>query len=249
MLHLDPILIRDSTVWPVMDPAHNPSPLSRLEAIEGVLQQHETMMSAAALEARQAAEANGQALAALAEQMQQLSSLLSRQAAHPPAAASPALAPPPLPLPADSPEPRVGTPERYDGDPETCGAFLTNCSLLFSLQPRTFASEQAKVAFTINHLTGRARLWGTAEWERQSPACSSFQRFADELRKVFGLAASRSETTRGLMGMRQGDRTVADYSIDFRTLASRSSWNSEALVDAFLHGLAEKHHPLLNFFI
>ncbi len=196
-------------------------------------------MSAAALEARQAAEANGQALAALAEQMQQLSSLLSRQAAHPPAAASPALAPPPLPLPADSPEPRVGTPERYDGDPETCGPFLTNCSLLFSLQPRTFASEQAKVAFTINHLTGRARLWGTAEWERQSPACSSFQRFADELRKVFGLAASRSETTRGLMGMRQGDRTVADYSIDFRTLASHSSWNSEALVDAFLHGLAD----------
>ncbi|KAJ8290599.1 hypothetical protein GJAV_G00015110 [Gymnothorax javanicus] len=35
--------------------------------------------------------------------------------------------------------------------------------------PRSIASEQAKVAFTINHLTGRARLWGAAEWERQSP--------------------------------------------------------------------------------
>ena len=39
--------------------------------------------------------------------------------------------------------------------------------------------------------------------------------------------------------MRQGDRTVADYSIDFRTRARKSRWNSEALVDAFLHGLAD----------
>lgn len=71
----------------------------------------------------------------------------------------------PVPLAAsipfsDGPEPRVGVPERYDG-------FLTNCSLLFSLQPRTFNTEAARVAFTITHLTGQARLWGTAEWEWQ----------------------------------------------------------------------------------
>ncbi|KAG7520683.1 hypothetical protein JOB18_034368 [Solea senegalensis] len=61
------------------------------------------------------------------------------------------------------PEPRVGTPERYEGDRETCGPFLTNCSLLFALQPCTFATEPApaKVAFVINHLTGRARPWNS----------------------------------------------------------------------------------------
>lgn len=41
------------------------------------------------------------------------------------------------------------------------------------------------------------------------------------------------------MGLKQGERTVADYSIDFRTRASHSSWNSSALCDAFLHGLAD----------
>lgn len=41
------------------------------------------------------------------------------------------------------------------------------------------------------------------------------------------------------MSIRQGKRTVADYSIDFRTLASHSLWNTEALVDAFLHSLAD----------
>ena len=42
-----------------MNPAHNPTPLSRLETIEGVLQQHEAMMTASAAEARQAAETHG----------------------------------------------------------------------------------------------------------------------------------------------------------------------------------------------
>lgn len=34
-----------------------------------------------------------------------------------------------------------------------------NGSLLFWLQPYTFAPELAKVAFTMNHLTDRARVW------------------------------------------------------------------------------------------
>lgn len=228
-----------------MNPADNPTPLSRLETIEGVLQQHEAMMTASAAEARQAAETHGRALAALAGQMQQLAarfSQLSTSAVSVPSSGEPASAPAHVPassLPRDAPEPRVGTPERYDGDRETCGPFLTNCSLLFALQPRTFATEPAKVAFVINHLTGRARLWGTAEWERRSAACASFDLFAAELRKVFGFENCGSESTRGLMGLKQGERTVADYSIDFRTRASQSSWNSSALCDAFLHGLAD----------
>ncbi|CAJ1081228.1 hypothetical protein LDENG_00284880 [Xyrichtys novacula] len=228
-----------------MDPAHNPSPLNRLETIEGVLQQHEAMMTAAAAEARRAAETQGQSLAALAAQMQQLAAQLTQLPSSAGFAssseASPS-APAPVPassLPSDAPEPRVGTPERYDGDRETCGPFLTNCSLLFALQPRTFATEPAKVAFVINHLTGRARLWGTAEWERRSRACASFDLFAAELRKVFGFENSGSDSARGLMGLKQGERTVADYSIDFRTRASQSGWNSAALRDAFLHGLAD----------
>lgn len=37
----------------------------------------------------------------------------------------------------NGPEPWVGMPECYKVDPETCNAFLTNCSLLFFLQLRT----------------------------------------------------------------------------------------------------------------
>ena len=62
--------------------------------------------------------------------------------------------------------------------------------------------------------------------------------FAAEPHKVFGFENFGSESARGLIGLKQGERRVADYSIDFRTRASQSSWNSSALCDAFLHGLA-----------
>ena len=64
----------------------------------------------------------------------------------------------PLPsFPGPAPEPRVGAPERYAGDPEGYNAFITNCSILFALQPSTFASEEAKVSSMINHLMGKVR--------------------------------------------------------------------------------------------
>lgn len=103
-----------------------------------------------------------------------------------------------LPEAGASPEPRVGTPERYAGDPEGCNPFISNCSIVFALQSYTFAQEAARVAFTINHLPGRARLWGTAEWERRTPACSSFQTFAAELRKVFGEVLMGPERSAGV---------------------------------------------------
>jgi len=94
--------------------------------------------------------------------------------------------------------------------------FLTNCSILFALQPHTFSSEEAKVAFTTNHLMGRARLWGAAEWERWTPACGSFQSFATELRRVFGGRSYSSDAAGNLLSMHQGNQTVADFATDFR---------------------------------
>lgn len=42
------------------------------------------------------------------------------------------------------------------------------------------------------------------------------------------------------MWLRQGNRRVANYAIDFRTLASESEWNPAAFTDAFLEGLSEE---------
>lgn len=46
-------------------------------------------------------------------------------------------------------EPRVPTPPPYNGDPKACPSFLSQCAIMFSQQPTTFATEAAKVAFIL----------------------------------------------------------------------------------------------------
>ncbi len=135
-------------------------------------------------------------------------------------------APPPPPVPSTSTnsrqhhEPRLPTPEAYGGEPNLCRAFLTKCSLFFSLQPLTFSTEEAKVALVLTLLSGSVALWGTAVWENKHPCCSLFHTLSEEMRQVFDRAVVGREAARMLADLRQENKTVSDYSIEFRTLAA-----------------------------
>ncbi|KAI4871394.1 hypothetical protein NFI96_009853, partial [Prochilodus magdalenae] len=50
----------------------------------------------------------------------------------------------------------------------------------------------------------------------------------------------RGESGSGLLRIRQGRRSVADYAIEFRTLAAESNWNLAALMEAYHQGLSEE---------
>ncbi|KAL0192085.1 hypothetical protein M9458_010381, partial [Cirrhinus mrigala] len=183
--------------------------------------------------------ATGRAVQALVTQVSELTNQL--QQLRSPAAPLP---PPPSPSIPESRnvqhEPRLPTPEVYAGEPNLCRAFLTKCSMYFSLQPVTFASEPSKVALVLTLLSGRAAQWGTAVWENQHPCCASFQLLSEEMRRVFDRAVLGREAASVLADLRQGDRNVSDYSIEFRTLAAECKWNEAAQWDMFLHGLADR---------
>ncbi len=49
-----------------------------------------------------------------------------------------------------SPEPRVNNPPCYAGEPTECRAFLTQCDVVFSLQPQTYAGDPARIAFVLS---------------------------------------------------------------------------------------------------
>ncbi|XP_046707928.1 uncharacterized protein LOC124387560 [Silurus meridionalis] len=135
-------------------------------------------------------------------------------------------------------EPHLVPPARFSGEPELCQSFLAQCSLIFSLQPSSFSTEQAKVAYVITLLSGRALRWATAEWENQSLHCSTFTAFREELRKVFGSATPRQDAARSLLSSSQVERSVAEYAADFRTDATDSGWDCTALYDTFFRGLS-----------
>ena len=56
---------------------------------------------------------------------------------------------------------------------------------------------------------------------------------------MFDRSATGLEASRELLRLGQGHDTVSNYSIEFQMLPTDSDWEGRALVDAFLHGLAE----------
>ena len=137
-------------------------------------------------------------------------------------------------------EPRLPPPQTYAGDPGSCQSFLTQCQLVFALQPATFPTDGAKVAYVITLLSGRARDWGTATWSNNEGVREDFALFSSEMRKVFDRSKQGREAAREVLQLRQGCQSVSDYAIQFRTLASESGWNKDAFYDVFFNGLSEE---------
>lgn len=132
-----------------------------------------------------------------------------------------------------APEPQVGEPERDDGDPETCDAFMVNCSLLFSLQPCTFTTKAAYLGCLHHHAPHRT---GVALGNSQMGA------------PVGGLLHLLFFCCLAPQGVRAGELPVLSSMSAVGTppgrevcvplLASRRKWSLATLVDTFLHRLA-----------
>ncbi|XP_044220499.1 uncharacterized protein LOC122990974 [Thunnus albacares] len=159
---------------------------------------------------------------------------------HSPSASGPPAPTPPSDMPAYVPrEPHVPAPERYDGDLGTCRSFLLQCSLAFEQQPQTYSTDKSKVAYVVGLLTGRAKAWGAAVWDSSLSITSSYDNFVAEMKKVFDHPVRGRDTSKRLLSLHQGSHSVAEFSVEFRTLATESGWNDEALQGFFLSGLSD----------
>ena len=150
-------------------------------------------------------------------------------------AAQPASPPPPGITPWPGSEPRLPAPERYEEDPGSCHSFLSTCSLVFELQPSSFPTERSRVVYVITLLSGRAREWGTAVWE-----CQTFSQFAQAMRGVFDQSVSGPAATHQLFRIRQGQRPISDYAIEFCILAASAGWGERELHGAYYNGLSDR---------
>uniref|UniRef100_A0A9J7Y6K0 Gypsy retrotransposon integrase-like protein 1 n=1 Tax=Cyprinus carpio carpio TaxID=630221 RepID=A0A9J7Y6K0_CYPCA len=146
--------------------------------------------------------------------------------------------PPAGPLPTTfSSEPRVNNPPRM-----RVSLLVVNHSLfsarwcfLYKLEPTHQKSPRwpmSSPCSQVEHVIG-----GTAVWESQARCCSDFSSFKAEMIKTFDQSVFGKEASRLLARLQQGRRSVADYSVQFRTLAATCGWNTEALIARFLEGL------------
>lgn len=137
-------------------------------------------------------------------------------------------------------EAHVPDPETYRGDMGKCGGFLLQCSLVFSQKPMTYALDSSKVAFVMGLLQGKALDWATAMWQNKPEIHNDYSSFERELKKVFDHPVQGKEASKRLLCLNQGAHSVAEYSIEFRTLAAEAGWDDSALQTVFINGLSEQ---------
>ena len=97
----------------------------------------------------------------------------------------------------------------------------------------------------MSSLTGRALDWAVAAVGRNPWLSSSLPEFLEEFRRVFDHPSQGSDAAGRLHSLRQGARSVADYTLEFRNLAADSGWDDTALRSAYQRGLSEKIKDLL----
>ncbi|ROJ30503.1 Retrotransposon-like protein 1 [Anabarilius grahami] len=150
------------------------------------------------------------------------------------AAASTSTASTPSPVFTASP---MAKPAPYSGSAEDCSGFLLQCELVLEMQPHIYSTDTAKIAFIISQLQGKALQWADSLWTQKGSIVKSYPAFVSHFREVFGKPLADSSIGEKLYNLKQGNRNVNDYALQFRTLAASSGWNEQALITTFCQGL------------
>ncbi len=133
---------------------------------------------------------------------------------------------------------RIFLPDKFDGLAKKFRGFLRQCTIYFDNQLEAFRRDSAKCSFMMSLLTGKALEWASAVWDQDDCLKTSFDYFSKQIREVFEYPAGGRDVSLQLLQLRQGNRTAADYAIEFRTLAAQSGWNEVALKPVFKQGLS-----------
>ena len=201
-------------------------PVQHAISLQGnLLGQHEQMM-------RALAESNQSLALHMSNLAAQVSTLTS-------SAAFPASSNPPV----DSTPCRdfsIADPEPFHGEVEKCRGFLFQCNKVFRQRPVSFSSDGTKINYMLSLLRGRALTWAEALSYSVDYNTLSFGVFSDHFSFVFDHPEHSGSAATRLLNLQQGTRTVADYSIEFRTLAAEARWDEAALRAVFVRGLKDQ---------
>ncbi|MGL5956306.1 MAG: DUF4939 domain-containing protein, partial [Brevinema sp.] len=138
-----------------------------------------------------------------------------------------------------NPEPMtpLALPEKFNGTPDHCKGFLQQCRIHFTTQSDRYVSETNKCAFIFSLLSGQALEWASAVWNTDPQIRDSSVYFMSQIQEVFEHPAGGMDISNQLFDIRQGERSAADYAIQFRTLAAQSRWDEVPLKAAYKRGL------------
>ncbi|KAL0157923.1 hypothetical protein M9458_045999, partial [Cirrhinus mrigala] len=107
-------------------------------------------------------------------------------------------------------------------------------------EPARYPSDRSRIALLVSLLTGQAAEWAAAVLKAAGIAARSYPEFTTQLKAAFQHPESEVEVDSRLYHLRQGERSVSKYTMDFRTLAVQTKWSDAALRTAFYEGLSNR---------
>ena len=153
---------------------------------------------------------------------------------------------PVLPAPQQpQPEPSLVSPRPFNGNFDQSKGFLAQCELLFTHQPSKYSSDGSKIALVMSLLVDDALSWAIAAVENNPVFTTDYSQFKSEFRAVFDHPADGQDASSRLLVIRQGSRSVAQYTLQFRILAAESRWNDQALLSVYRKGLNDSIKDLI----
>lgn len=136
-----------------------------------------------------------------------------------------------------APDLHLQDPEKFDGSKSAFRGFITQCKLAFALQPQRFTTDQACVGFVLSLLKGPALDWAAKLWTRRPDMLGDLDAFTTEFHRQFDDPRRVEKAQSQLATIRQGQRSVADYTTEFQRLATELDWGDGPLKCQFYHGL------------
>jgi len=138
-----------------------------------------------------------------------------------------------------SKEPKVKDPETFHGQRDTLNAFLTECELIFELQPSRFVDNRTKVSYMISLLRGTPLL-AVRPLLSQIPRpiiLEDFALFVDYLRTNYGDPDEKGTARRKLKALRQIG-PASSYFAEFQQYIAILGWkDQDPIVDRAIDGL------------
>ncbi|EEB89117.1 hypothetical protein MPER_12826 [Moniliophthora perniciosa FA553] len=141
---------------------------------------------------------------------------------------------------------KVRKPESFDGNKEKTRKFLNSVYLYIEANEQDFKDEKKKILFLLSFLEGGiAEDWKIVKTEQfmfgndGGPKYPTWKEFIDEFNKTFeqtDLAGRAREKMHVLM--QKG--TATEYVNEFKLLATKTRYDTVALIDQFMSGLYPK---------
>jgi hypothetical protein len=136
-------------------------------------------------------------------------------------------------------EPKVKDPETFHGQRNTLNTFLTECDLVFELQPSRFRDDRTKVSYMISFLrdTPLLAIRPLLSEVPRPKVLGSYQDFVEHLRTNYGDPDEKGTARRKLKALRQVG-PASSYFTEFQQYVAILGWkDQDPIIDKAIEGL------------